>query len=329
MFEKIKEYLIDNIDVVVDILEELEFNDIRYNKKDRITCALPDGDNYTSVVIYKNTLVTRIHSRNNFDFQVKDFVSLIAYVTKSSLHKSVDYLSDRLGLSDTGISFKRSEALKKMKKLSYKKRENQPVILNEYLIRNKNIQPVEEWVKEGIDEDTQLEFEVFIDEKHKRWSFPLRDKEGKLIGFNGRTYVKDFEILRIPKYYRSITYPYLYNIYKALPYIKESDSVIIVEGEKSVMKLWSMGFKNVVALGTHYLCEETQRQLLSLGCSNLIFAFDKGIDIDKIKLQMNTLKSFKNVWVIYDEEDLLGEKDAPVDKGFSVWLSLYARRVKI
>lgn len=328
MFEVIKSYLIDNTELIVEILEELGFHDVNDRKKDRITCALPDGDNYTSVVIYKNTLITRIHSRTDFKYEVQDFISLVAYIVGST-PSAVSYLCGYLGLDESDVQFKQSESLKLLKKYKTKdKTTNHDPPINEDLLRRNKKYIVQEWVEEGISEEAQIEFEVYIDVKYKRWGFPLRDFDGNLVGFNGRTYVKDFEILRIPKYFKTTKYPMLFNVHRAKEHIKELDEVIIVESEKSVMKLWDMDMKNVVALGTSNMCMETERQILSLKCKNIVFAFDKDRSYDDVVSQLGNLK-FKNCYVMIDEDDLLGEKDAPCDTGFLNWVILYEKRKKV
>lgn len=329
MFETIKSYLLDNIELIVEILKELGFHDINDSKKDRITCALPDGDNYTSVVIYKDSLVTRVHSRNDFLFEAKDFISLVAYVV-GGIPKALSYLSYTLGITDEVSSIKKSDALRLIKSHIKKESLNQPdSAIDEYLLKQKKPYIVKEWLDEGIDEEAQKEFEVYIDIRYKRWGFPLRDFDGKLIGFNGRTYVKDFEVLRIPKYFKTTHFPLLFNVHRAREHIKKLNEVIVVEGEKSCMKLWSMGIFNVVALGTSNLCKETESQLLSLGCDNIIFSFDKGVELGNIKQQTSRLQRFRNIYTMIDEWNLLDKKDAPCDKGYLSWITIYENRKKV
>lgn len=65
--------------------------------------------------------------------------------------------------------------------------------------------------------------------------------------------------------------------------------------------------------------------LINLGC-RVVFALDKDVSIREDH-NINRLKQFVNVEYIWDGTGLLGEKDAPVDKGLDVWKDLYERRL--
>jgi DNA primase len=277
-----------------------------------------------------------IWTRNNFyeDFEIQDFISLIAFAKNTTNYNSMKYLCHILGLSheDDHIEFKKSNAIKRIKKYKTIKKEYDLKILPESILNLYDKHPIQEWVDEGIDIPTQSEFEVHLDNKEKRWCFTLRDEEGNLIGRKGRTWVKDFEVLKIPKYlyyHSNGSISHLYNLHRAKRYIESENSVIIVESEKSVMKLWAMGFKNVVAIGNKKISPFIAKQLLSLRCSNFIFALDKDVLFDEVCNEAKKFKLFKNLWIIIDRNDLLDKKDSPCDEGFSTWLELYSNRERV
>lgn len=334
MYQKIKEILIENTDLLISILEDSGFSDIS-NYTNEIRCALPDGDNFTSVQIYKDTLYANVWSRNNFydDFEIQDVISLIAFAKGISIHKSKDYLCNMLGLdTEKKIEFKKSQAIKAIKKYKEKKKDYNVKILPEEILNRFRFDTVKEWEDEGIDTDTQRIFEVHSDDREKRWCFTLRDWDGNLIGRKGRTWVKDFELLKIPKYlyyHSNGGFAHLYNIHRAIGYIERENEVIIVESEKSVMKLWSMGFKNVVAIGNKKVSPFMSKQLLKLKCSNFVFALDKDVDFESVKKEAMKFKMFKNIWIVFDDKGLLNEKDSPCDRGFITWLDLYSKKVKV
>ena len=58
-------------------------------------------------------------------------------------------------------------------------------------------------------------------------------------------------------------------------------------------------------------------------CRRVVIAYDKDIGIKIIQKDVDALKHYKDVHYVLDEEDLLDPKDAPVDKGFWTWLTLY------
>jgi len=56
---EIKERLKDNTDKIIDLLESLNCHSIQH-RKNRITCARPDGDNKGAIRIKTDTLGTRV-----------------------------------------------------------------------------------------------------------------------------------------------------------------------------------------------------------------------------------------------------------------------------
>ena len=140
-----------------------------------------------------------------------------------------------------------------------------------------------------------------------------------------------YEILGIPKYFGVIGYPKsmnLYGLYENYEEIQRRGKVVILEGEKSTLKLRSMGYPIGVALGGHEISREQIKILIGLNV-DIIFALDKDID-KQVSIDMcKEFKGIRNAYYIDDKYDILGEKDAPVDKGLKVWQYLYKNKVKV
>jgi DNA primase len=108
-----------------------------------------------------------------------------------------------------------------------------------------------------------------------RLMFPLRDMQGKHLGFSARTLEKD----GIPKYINTTeTEIYhksniLYGIDLAKESIRKSDNAILVEGQMDTIASRQAGVKNVVAPGGTALTEN-QLKLLGRLTKNLKLAFD-------------------------------------------------------
>ena len=107
-----------------------------------------------------------------------------------------------------------------------------------------------------------------------RLIFPLLDHKGFVIGFSGRTLTDDE-----PKYLNSPETPIFkkgenfYGFYLALPFIKESQEVYLVEGFFDLILAWQQGLKNILAiLGT--ALTPFQVKLLNRFVKKIIFAFD-------------------------------------------------------
>lgn len=210
----------------------------------------------------------------------------------------------------------------------------QHTFLPESTLDKYSIERVPEWEAEGISQDTIREFDIRIDKGGNRIIYPVRDSDGNLINIKGRTRYQDYKKMRIAKYknyYPVNGLDYFQNLDRAKPYILEADEIIIFESIKSVMKCYDWGIKNVVSAETHALTDGQIKEILQLGCSNVVVAFDKDVEFHSAKeremrRQMNKLKIFSNLYYIYDQTNILGEKDSPADMGEENWEFLYKNR---
>ena len=86
------------------------------------------------------------------------------------------------------------------------------------------------------------------------------------------------------------------------------------------------GIRNTGAILTSHLNVDQMKLLAKLGC-HVVFALDKDVRIrDDRHIAM--LKQYVNVEYLWDRDDLLEEKDSPVDQGYRVFQTLYERRLK-
>ena len=106
--------------------------------------------------------------------------------------------------------------------------------------------------------------------------------------------------------------------------IVEQNEVILVEGEKSVMKLETNNIYNAVAIGTSHLSKDQMKILLKLRV-NVIMALDKDKEASKDKNFLNLAK-YNKCYIMEDTDNLLEEKDAPIDKGIEVFRKIYEKR---
>ena len=111
--------------------------------------------------------------------------------------------------------------------------------------------------------------------------------------------------------------------------IENSHSIIILEGIKSVMKIDGWGFHNCVASETSALNVHQIEALIQLRLKNVTIAYDKDVQLEKIRKMSKDLKMFCNVFAVVDRKNLLDDKMSPCDKGREVWEKLYSERVKL
>lgn len=101
---------------------------------------------------------------------------------------------------------------------------------------------------DGIDEP----YNVGKDDFCGRIIIPVRDENGVLVGWSGRLATEDKSIIkRMHKWHHKLDFEkgfVLYNYHNALPYIRDAKEVILVEGPFDVIRLWSYGICNAVAI---------------------------------------------------------------------------------
>ncbi len=116
---------------------------------------------------------------------------------------------------------------------------------------------------EGFEEKTLQAFQVGVDKKHERITYPIRDMHGHLVGISGRAmhehqeprykvYDKEYQSWDLPPYDtdKSACLWNAHDIYLRRRNSADNDPIVIVEGYKAAMWLRQAGVKDVVALMT-------------------------------------------------------------------------------
>lgn len=189
-----------------------------------------------------------------------------------------------------------------------------------------------EWVAEGIPEDTMRKYEIRIDESSNRIVYPVYDSDLKLIGVKGRTRFENYKDLKLMKYlnyYKIGQLDYFTGMKQAKDTIMETRSMIIVEGIKSVMKLDSWGYHNVVSAETSVLSEKQVELIVKMAIRDVTIAFDQDVSLQKIKDCTAMLRRYTNVFVVIDRWRYLRPKDSPCDEGPDIWRVLLERRMRL
>lgn len=140
-----------------------------------------------------------------------------------------------------------------------------------------------------------------------RIMFPLWDIGGRIVGYSGRVYngEKDSKYINTRETEIFKKGDLLYNYHRAKDDAREKNTIIIVEGFMDVIRLYSVGIKNVVAtMGT--AVTKQQVNLIKRMAKNIILCFDG--DSAGEKATMSCLIEFENIGIqpkiIRLEEDL-------------------------
>ncbi len=108
-----------------------------------------------------------------------------------------------------------------------------------------------------------------------RIMFPLFDLNGNVVAFSGRIYNSKSESKYINTKETKIFKKgnLLYNYHRAREFVREAKTLVIVEGFMDVIRLYSIGVKNVVALMGTALTKE-QITLIKRASNNIIICLD-------------------------------------------------------
>lgn len=193
----------------------------------------------------------------------------------------------------------------------------------------KNAEKLSLWEAEGISKEALDEFQVHYDAFSNRLVYPIRNNKGEIVNIGGRTLDPQWKEKKLRKY----TYfsgwgemDVIYGLFENMKYILKKREIIIFEGCKSVLLARSWGIYNTGALLTSHL-NPCQMKILAMLGVRVVFALDKEVRV-RDDYNISRLKKYVNVEYFWDKEDLLDEKDAPVDKGIEVFQKLYEGRLK-
>lgn len=227
--------------------------------------------------------------------------------------------------------------LKKLRALAMKpKSAYEHRILDDSELDKYQIEPIKEWLDEGIEQDVMDLFGVRVDTWQNRIIYPVYDICGNLINIKARTRYKNYKQMKIPKYinyFQVGVMDYFQGLNTTLKYVLDANEIIIFESVKSVMKAYGWGYKNCASAEKHTLTKEQIDLLVKLRV-NIVFAYDCDVDYrsSDVRQDIDKLKRVTNVFVIEDRKKLLGGKDtknAPVDCGEEVWETLYSQKRKV
>lgn len=334
----LKKYIYEN-DKIAFVLEKCKCHHIR-DHMDYISAGNPDGDNIGAINIYKNEYLSYVNYTRGIEASDKqDIINLVQSVNDYDFITALKWLHQILDLQ---YSYQR--IVKKVDKRNivldtFRKYRKYYHVCNVNDIRYDVETDFEETVptiyidifREGVTRKAVKKFGLMYDYRHKRTLFPIRRwYDGKILGVNGRTSVKEYEIIGIPKYKLTKNYiksNNIYGLYENRNDIERSGYVVVVESEKTVLKRYSRNDPTVVAIQGKVLSAEQQRILLGLNVNEIVFALDKDVNAWDVMSLCERFYHIRKVSMIIDTEDLLEKKDSPGDADNLTYNRLFKKRV--
>ena len=203
------------------------------------------------------------------------------------------------------------------------------------------------WIKEGIKEETIKKHNICYNPKSQGIIIPHYDIDNRLIGIRERTLIKENE--KNGKYLpatingKMYNHPLglaLYNLNYSKENITKMKKVICFESEKSCLKYASMvgAHRDISVACCGSNISKYQFELLKgLGIQELIIAFDKQYlnlkDEEHIRWAKkltgfyNKYGAYVQVSFMFDKENVLGYKEAPIDRTPKEFWYLYKNRI--
>lgn len=253
----------------------------------RSSCVLHGGDNPTSFRFNKQKNTWVCFSGRCHEIYGYDMISLIKEVKHLDFLGAVDYLKSfstyNGDVSNSYLEFKRKQEMNSFVNTIKDKNEvkNKFVekIVNEECLNKFKHYRSNFFNGDGFSDRVLDYFEVgggFTDEEHNiRDVIPIRDDNGVLSGYSFRS-IYDNELGSLGKYIFTPGFDrdgILYNLNNARKFLT-SKPLILVEGFKSVWRLYQYGIKNVVAVMGTYITERQISLLIKYGVSDIVTFFD-------------------------------------------------------
>lgn len=266
-------YLLENLGIKIDHETPKEI---------RSSCAIHGGDNKTAFRFNKESRTWVCFTQKCHEIYGNDVIGLIKALLKTDFISAVDYLKNLVG--DVGevnyIESKRKREIDTFIK-SYTSVSMKHVDVNEEYLNVAKCLRSSFFLNEGFKKETLDYFEIAggWTDKHGiiRDIIPIRDINGKLMSYSLRDTRKnveeDFKYIFTPGFDKDNC---LYNLQNVKKYGTELP-LIIVEGFKSVWRLYEYGIKNVVAVMGSSITEGQQALLLANALKGVVVFFDNDL----------------------------------------------------
>lgn len=318
---------------IINVLEELEMHHIS-DKGDYITCGYPTGDNPKSVTVYKDNLWVNSYTRDIADdYGYTNIISLVSYIKDFYFTRSIKWICDICKYDYYESPKKKVGMLKFLDEVYSNKSVSKDNDEVEYL------KPIDEslldyygnycnmlFKKDNINFQTQSDFELGYDLETHSITIPIRDELSTLIGIKARLHKRNKDIKPWDSKYFYIVpcakSRVLYGLHKTMPYIKRAKSVYVVESEKAVMQLWTVGIRNVVAVSGHRPSRTQVKKIVQLRVNDIILCFDEdvgrqedgSVNMEEYIKVASMFLPCQNVYGMIDfKGNILDKKESPTD----------------
>lgn len=287
-FKQKLEYLKFSVDPKV-LLNSLGFIISKETTKElRSTCAIHGGDNKTAFRFNKEKRSWLCFTHKCHDIFGNDIIALIRAVTGTNFIDAVAYLRQLVGdiSSNVGMAleYERQKERRSFLESSTNDTKIHSTIVTESCLEQYKSFRSNSFIEDGFSDDTLDYFEIaggYTDGfGYLRDIIPIRNDKGDLVAYSMRDIRrdvsdKDYKYVLTKGFTKDKV---LYNLHNAKSYIPEDKpSLIVVEGFKSVWRLYDLGIRNVVASMGSGITHGQENLLFSYAINGIVIFFDGDI----------------------------------------------------
>jgi DNA primase len=179
---------------------------------------------------------------------------------------------------------------------------------------------------DGISLTIQKEFEVSYCPCTNYLAIPIRDSLGALVGVKGRYFGEPDELHSKYTYLEKCNKSkILYGYWQNKDYIKNNKFVYVVESEKAVQQLATIGVRSCVSTGGKTISKYQVEEITRTGCTP-IFAYDQDVQEDELREIAAMFMDGITVYAIIDNDNILSEKESPSDNS-EKWFHLVKNNI--
>lgn len=258
-------------------------------------CPIHEGDNQTAFNInidedneehYGKWFCNTKGCHN--DKPGKDIISLVWMLLEKKEDKEVkfpevikfckNFCSD-VYIDENSVNAVKNDVFDKLLKLQSKKVVKQNISkINREAVRSRLQFPATFYIERGFSEDALNEFDIGLcmnpkSQMYQRVVFPVYDENDEfMVGCTGRTISNSPRKWINQKGFNKSNY--LYNYGKAIEHIRRAETIILVEGQGDVIRLWEAGIYNAVGMFGSKISDSQEFLIQKTGVSNIVIMAD-------------------------------------------------------
>lgn len=294
-----------------------------HSTKDYWSAANKTGDNKNAIMLFNNEWLNCVNYTRHMtrDDKKTDIIDLVCYTLSVDFPQGIKFICDEIGISyyhdfqeDLPESFKILDMLNSMSSNLECEKEIPLKPISKKILSYYHPYVNDLFYNDGIAYEVQKLFNIGYDDLTNRITIPVYSELGDLIGVKGRLLKQQIDSDEIKYLYLEPCNKsrILFGLNITMPYIKEQQKVFVFESEKAVMQMYSYGYQNAVATGGKTISKTQIDMLTRLGVQ-IIFCFDKDVQKNEIEDIANQFMDGIPIYYVYDENNILLDKESPSD----------------